>query len=60
MKPETEIRNLKRYLAEVRRDYLSMQETARALRRRAESSEREVAEWKARFDILLRREEPKP
>ena len=60
MKPETEIRNLKRDRDEYKRDYLSMKETARALARRAELAEKDRDEWKARFDVLLRREELKP
>ena len=56
MKPETEIRNLKRSLLETRRDYKSAMETLRAVIRRAEQAEREVIEWRARFDVLLRRE----
>ena len=60
MKPETEIRNLKRSLLEARRDYASTKETLRSVIRRAQKAEKECAEWKERFDVLLRREEPKP
>ena len=60
MKPETEIRNLRRSV----NDFSAALE--RECRRSADyqapatKAERECAEWKARFDVLLRREEPKP
>lgn len=60
MKPEAEIRNLKRVLAETERDCRSTRETARSLLRRAERAEKECAEWKARFDALLFGGEPEP
>jgi len=59
MKPETEIRNLKRGLKQCREQLRTLGlELSKALSR-ATKAEQEVTVWKARFDILLRREEPK-
>lgn len=60
MKPEAEIRNLKRVLAVHERDCLSMREVTRLLLCRAERAEKECTEWKARFDALLFGGEPEP
>lgn len=53
---------LKRTKSDLRRWKLRWQEamTARNVAAaRAEHAERELAEWKTRFDILLRRDEPR-
>ena len=62
MKPETEIRNLKREVrsANSERDYLRSQLRALESKRtatetRAVKAEAEVADWKRRFDIVLER-----
>jgi hypothetical protein len=46
LKPETEIRNLKRQLLEKSRDLSSLKETLRAVIRRAEASEHERDHWR--------------
>lgn len=55
MKPETEIRNLKRDVKSLRYELKLADENTRAYRARATKAEQEVAEWKARFDALLMR-----
>ena len=60
MKPETEIRNLKRELKCESASYRALKNEARDWQARALKAEIELTEWKARFDVLLRREEPKP
>jgi molecular chaperone GrpE (heat shock protein) len=67
LKPETEIRNLKRQVKDwqkaewrVRAELNKLRTEVDAYRARATKAEQECAEWKARFDVLLRREEPKP
>ena len=60
MKPETEIRNLKREVRLLTKSKGRWQEQATYLEGRMRKAEKEVAEWKVRFDLLLRREEPKP
>ena len=60
MKPETEIRNLKRELNRISKDRdLYMRDEKKALRERAAylkisvEAKQEVEEWKKRFDLLL-------
>ena len=56
----TQLRNVK---AELRRIILALRETEKLRKgysERATKYEQECAEWKARFDILLRREKGKP
>jgi len=60
MKPETEIRNLKREIKGLRSEKWKWEGEAKNNYKLLVAAEREAAEWKARFDVLLRREEPKP
>lgn len=60
MKPETEIRELKREVKRLRALCVDSQDVNREerqatqiYRERASKAERDVAEWKRRFDILL-------
>lgn len=53
MKPETEIRNLKRDIKERHRTYLDAMEERNLYRARVTKAEQEAAEWKRRFDELL-------
>lgn len=54
MKPETEIRNLKRELKRSRLNALDAEAEAARYRNLASSAAQERDEWKARFDVLLR------
>ena len=60
MKPETEIRNLKRELKRERSERWTWEGEAKNNYKLYVEAKRERDEWKARFDVLLRREEPKP
>lgn len=53
----TLIRTLKRQLSEANSSFASMKFERDHFRARATKAEQEVAEWKTRFDILLRRDE---
>lgn len=53
MKPETEIRNLKRELRTTGEDYRVLRVERDAYRSRATKAEQDAAEWKKRFDELL-------
>lgn len=53
----TQIRTLKRELSETRSALANALASMRTYRARATKAEQEVAEWKARFDILLRRDD---
>lgn len=52
--PETTIRYLKRDLAETERRLIAANEKASEYRARATKAETECAEWKRRFDALLK------
>lgn len=54
MKPETEIRNLKRQLKDEVAVAWTMRQQVEHYRVRAMKAEQELAEWKERFDVLLR------
>ena len=60
MKPETEIRNLKRELKRERNERWKWEGEAKRLSKELMSAESAMLDWMARFDLLLRREEPKP
>ena len=60
MKPETEIRNLKRAMNELKRENTAERDARRALlierdeaRGRLNRANEEIADWKKRFDLLL-------
>jgi phage shock protein A len=53
--PATEIRNLRRALAQTRDGAARAVSERDAFRARATKAEQEVAEWKRRFDLLLAR-----
>ena len=53
MKPETEIRNLKREVNKLRRDYTNASDARRVLLMERDEARREIADWKERFDLLL-------
>jgi len=53
VKPETEIRNLKRRLTATNREFLAIVEERNLYRTRATKAEQDAAEWKCRFDDLL-------
>jgi FtsZ-binding cell division protein ZapB len=55
MKPETEIRNLRRENAQLRRDRDEMKTLAARLGRDLTAVTADRDEWKRRFDILLAR-----
>lgn len=52
--PQTELRETKRLLNAMRTDLLKTADQLRAYRTRATQAEQEVAEWKLRFDALLK------
>lgn len=52
----TQLKTAKRELKETKEALGRMQEMANAYRARASKAEQEVAEWKARFDLLLKRD----
>jgi len=56
LKPETEIRNLKRELARVKRDVCELREKNHALSDRAYKATNEAEAWRRRFDTLLARD----
>lgn len=60
LSPATELRRLKRLCNEYMRDLATAKAELLRWRTRAEQAEQETKEWKGRFDLLLRREEPKP
>lgn len=51
---DTQLRNAKSQLRETTRQLEIAREVCRRLEARASKAEREVAEWKGRFDSLLR------
>jgi len=60
MKPETEIRNLKRAMNELKRENTAERDARRVLlmerdeaRGRLNRANEEIADWKKRFDLLL-------
>lgn len=55
----TQIKNLRRDLNELRGELTRTQAAMSTYRTRATKAEQECAEWKERFDILLRRDESK-
>lgn len=55
---ETQLRHAKAALAREKRVNDSLRVEATRNLNRAIAAEKELAEWKARFDILLRREDP--
>ncbi len=57
MKAETQIRNLRREMKEEHRRCVEATKERDIYRSRATKAEQEGAEWKARFDVLLRRED---
>ncbi len=56
MKPETEIRNLKREVKDLKYDRDRFQTNCRLQENAAKEALREVQEWKERFDKLLERQ----
>ena len=52
----TQLRTAKAALTRLQLDYLSVVQQRDAFRVRAEKAEKEAAEWKDRFDLLLRRD----
>ncbi len=55
----TQLRNAKTEIRKLEAHVKSLAEALGAYRARATKAEQEVAEWKTRFDLLLRREETK-
>lgn len=53
MKPETEIRYLKRNLARSIKDFFAAKNDCKYLLERALKAESELKEWKNRFDVLI-------
>ena len=53
----TQIRYLKRELSDLRSELANALTSTATYRARATKAEREAAEWKQRFDILLRRDD---
>lgn len=60
MKPETEIRNLKRDIKRWYAERETLRTERESYRIRATKAEQEVAEWKRRFDALLAHTPPEP
>jgi FtsZ-binding cell division protein ZapB len=58
--PATQIRTLKRENAELRNECHRWKNNAVQYRERANKAEQEVAEWKLRFDALLKIVPPTP
>lgn len=56
----TMLRTVKAELARTEKERVALRTQRDEYRVRATKAEQEVAEWKARFDILLRREDVKP
>lgn len=55
----TQLRTAKAELVRARKELAESERLCAGYRSRATKAEQECAEWKARFDILLRREEMK-
>jgi multidrug resistance efflux pump len=53
---ETQLRTAKRRIAELEREVSGLSAQYATMRGRATKAEQEAAEWKARFDVLLRRD----
>jgi len=60
LKPETEIRNLRREVSELRKEKISLRTDITRFRREADlyltralAAEKKVSEWEERFDALL-------
>jgi len=53
----TQLRNCKRDLKQALQDYYRVKRDSGIYKLRSERAEREILEWKERFDILLRKEE---
>lgn len=54
LKPETEVRSLRREVKELRLANLRMEKETDAYRTRAAVADASVSEWKERFDQLLK------
>lgn len=54
----TQIRTLKRRLTQAERQVDLVFHRFEFERKRADTAEQDAAEWKARFDVLLRKESP--